>query len=174
MDDKPQTCGRTETPDKVLFHSIDAAESGIIRQATTYWNTLRGNRSFPDREQVTMRGLGRLARYAILVRVIDGGSDYEYRFVGNVPVSAVGADFQGKRMSDPEVGEVMRANYRRELYDRVVHTGQPWVFKSRLVDDLGLKLPVRSETAYLPLGREDGAVDHLLGFTVLSTDQTPS
>lgn len=171
MNDPLQTHGRAEPLDKTLFHSIDDAESSVIRDGIAYWHTLRGGRRFPDRAQVTLRGLGRLARYAILVRVIDGGNDYEYRFVGNVPVSAIGVDFQGKRMSAPEVGAVMRANYRQKLFDQVVRTGQAWVFKSRLIDDLGLKLPVRSETVYLPLGQDEGAVDHLLGFTVFSDDQ---
>jgi hypothetical protein len=171
MNEPPNGYSRTEALDRILFRSPDDAESSVIREGIAYWHTLRVSRRFPSRAQITLRGLGRLARYAILVRVIDGGKDYEYRFVGNVPVSAVGIDFQGKRMSAPKVGAVMRANYRQKLFDQVVHTGQAWVFKSRLSDDLGLKLPIRSETVYLPLGRDDGAVDHLLGFTVLSDDQ---
>lgn len=171
MNVSPHAFGRAEALDKVLFHSADDAESSIIRQGRAYWDSLRGGRKFPERAEVTLRGLGRLARYTVLVRVIDSGNDYEYRFIGNVPVSAIGFDFQGRRMSDPEVNAVMSANYRHQLYDQVVRTGEPWVFKCRMVDDLGLKLPAHSETAYLPLGQND--VDHLLGFTVFSTEQMP-
>jgi len=119
---------------------------------------------------VTLRGLGRLAKYATLIRVLEGGRDYEFRLVGDVPVAAVGSNFQGRRLSEPDVASVMQANYRHQFYEKVVQTGEPWVFKSRMVDHVGLKLPVHSETAYLPLGAEEAVVDHLLGFTVFAAE----
>ncbi len=151
-----------------LFHHVEEAESSVIRQGIEYWQGLRGSRRFPDRSQVTLRGLGRFAKHAVLVRVIDGGTDYEFRFVGHEPVAAVGWNFQGRRMNEPEIHSVMCANYRRQLYDQVVRTGEPWLFKCRLVEHAGLNLPVSSETVFLPLGRKDDAVDHLLGFTVFA------
>jgi hypothetical protein len=152
----------------VLFRHVEEAESSIIRRGIAYWRELRDGRNFPDRSQVTLRGLGRLAKHAVLVQVIDNGADYEFRFVGSEPVGAVGWNFQGRRMSEPDIHSVMRANYRRQLYDKVVHTGEPWLFKCRLVDHVSLRLPVRSETVFLPMGRRDEAVDHLLGFTVFA------
>lgn len=133
-----------------------------------YWLGLKGSRRFPARQQVTLRGLRSLAKHATLIRVIDGGTDYEFRFVGDIPVSAVGWNFQGRRYSEPEVAAVMRANYRHQLYGEVVRTGEPRVFKVRMVEHRGLNLPMHSETAYFPLGDSDEAVDHLLGFTVFA------
>jgi hypothetical protein len=153
-----------------LFFPADAAESSVIRQGVAYWRDLKGSRRFPGRQQVTLRGLRGLAKHASLIRVIDGGIDYEFRFVGDVPVAAVGWNFQGRRYSEPEVAEVMRANYRHHLYAEVVSTGEPRVFKCRMVQHCRLRLPMHSETAYFPLGDDDGVVDHLLGFTVFATD----
>ena len=155
--------------DATMFFPVGEAESGIIRQGVAYWHEIRGGRRYPDRAQVTLKGLRRLAKHAAIVRVIDGGADYEFRFVGHEPTAAIGLNLQGKRMSEAGVASVMHANYRRQLYDRVVRTGTPWLFKSRTVKHMGVKLPVCSETAFLPLGAEDHAVDHLLGFTVFSS-----
>lgn len=156
--------------DKPLFFPVDTAESSVICQGIAYWRGLKGARRFPARSQVTLRGLRGLAKHSALVRVIDGGRDYEFRFVGDVPVSAVGWNFQGRRISEPEVAAVMQANYRRRFYDEVVKTGEPWLFKCRMVEHCRLRLPMHSETAYFPLGDDDSAVDHLLGFTVFATD----
>jgi hypothetical protein len=164
------TYDKRTTSDKPLFFSVDAAESSVIRQGFTYWLGLKGSRRFPARRQVTLRGLRGLAKYASLIRVIDGGSDYEFRFVGDVPVSAVGWNFQGRRFSEPDVSEVMQANYRHHFYGEVVRTSEPRLFKSRMVEHCHLKLPMHSETVYFPLGDTDEAVDHLLGFTVFSAD----
>lgn len=117
---------------------------------------------------MTLRGLRELAKYAVLIRVIDGGSDYEFRLVGDVPVAAVGWNFQGRCASEPAIAAIMRANYRLQLYDHVVRTREPWLFMRSKVDHAGLNLPMRSETVFLPLGDRDDVVDHLLGFTVFA------
>ncbi len=160
---------RTAIFDRPLFFPVETAESPIIRQGVDYWHRLKGLRRFPGRHQVTPRGLHRMAKYASLIRVLDGG-DYEFRFLGDVAVSAVGWNFSGRRMSEPEIATVMRANYRQQFYDEVVRTGEPRLFKCRMVDDLGLKLPAQSETVFLPLGNDESAVDHLLGFTVFAAE----
>lgn len=167
-----QPYGRPAVLDKPLFFPVDEAESAVIRKGVDYWEGLKGTGRFPERNQVTLRGLRALAKYSSIVRVIEGGRDYEFRFVGDVPVSAVGWNFQGRRMSEPEVASVMQANYRQQFYDLVVESGEPWLFKCRMVDNFGLKLPLRSETVYLPLGFDESAVDHLLGFTVFAADES--
>jgi hypothetical protein len=165
-----QPFGRPAILEKPLFYPVDTAESAVIHKGVAYWRDLKGDRRFPERNQVTLRGLRALAKYSSIVRVIEGGRDYEFRFVGDVPVSAVGWNFQGRRMSEDDVATVMRANYRQQFYDQVVESGEPWLFRCRMVDNFGLKLPLHSETVYLPLGYDEGAVDHLLGFTVFATD----
>lgn len=154
--------------DKAPFFPVEMAESAIIRRGHEYWHALKGERAFPSREMITLRGLRDLAKYATLIKVIEGGRDYEFRLVGDVPVAAVGKNFRGRRLSEPDVLRVMESNYRRQFYDMVVRTAEPWLFKSRMVDHIGLNLPVHSETVYLPLG--EGDVDHLLGFTVFAAE----
>ncbi len=161
--------GAISVPPNDLFRGVEEAESHVIQRAIAYWEGLRGTRRFPDRSQVTLRGLGRLAKHAALVRVIDGGADYEFRFIGNEPVAAVGWNFQGRRMNEPDILPVMRGNYRQQLYNEVVRTRLPWLFKCRLVEHASLNLPVSSETVFLPLGPTDDAVDYLLGFTVFAS-----
>lgn len=156
--------------EKPPFFAVDATESSVIRQGTAYWVSLKGGRRFPARSQVTLRGLRGLAKHSALIRVIDGGRDYEFRFVGDVPVSAVGWNFQGRHASEPEVAAVMQANYRQQIYEEVVRTGEPWLFKCRMIEHCRLRLPMHSETAYFPLGDDDSAVDHLLGFTVFAAE----
>jgi hypothetical protein len=156
--------------DRPLFFPVDTAESSVICQGIAYWQSLKGGRRFPARSQVTLRGLRGLAKHSALVRVIEGGRDYEFRFVGDVPVSAVGWNFQGRRTSEPEVAAVMQANYRQRFYDEVVRTGEPRLFKCRMVEHCRLRLPMHSETAYFPLGDDDEVVDYLLGFTVFAAD----
>lgn len=162
--------GRPAVIDKPLFFPVEAAESAIIHEGVSFWHSLRGGRRFPGRDRVTLRGLRGLAKYTTLLRVIEGGQDYEFRLVGDVPVAAVGQNFQGRRLSEPDVFAVMAANFRHLFYDTVVRSGEPWVFKSRMIDHVVLKLPVHSETVYLPLGAVDEEVDHLLGFTVFAAD----
>lgn len=146
--------------DKPLFFGPEHTESPVLHDCISYWQQLKGDRRYPARADVTLRGLGRLARYAVLVRVLP--DDYEYRFVGNVPVTALGCDFTGRRFSEPEVGAKMRANYRYDLLEKVRETGEPWVFKARYASESGL--PLHSETVFMPLGTDD--IDHVLGFTV--------
>ena len=166
---KVRPSGKPAYVEKLLFHPVELAESAVVRQGIAYWTGLKGAYRFPERAQVTLRGLCGLAKHATLIRVLDGGEDYEFRFIGDVPVAAVGWNFQGRRLSEPEIMAVMRANYRQQFYDEVVHTGAPRLFKCRMVDAYGLHLPVNSETVYLPLGT-GAIVDHLLGFTVFSAD----
>jgi hypothetical protein len=98
----------------------------------------------------------------LIIAVIDGGTDYEYRFVGDAERQSFNRDFKGMRVSQveeiaPRFGEIIRATY-----DKVRTAGLPFAARG-LADHVSTTdfLPYH-ETAFLPLGVADDAVDHLL------------
>ena len=151
-----------------LSHPItpDEIDNPILLQGAAYWHDLRGYRDFPARSDVTPRGLAGLLRYTTLLRVIDGGKDYEYRIVGDAYVMAHGVSFQGKRWSD--TGTISPGYHAmiKHTYDRVVRKGEPlatrgWIERGGRATEL-----IYSEYLFLPLGSDGTTVDHLLVFAV--------
>ncbi|MDE2630897.1 MAG: PAS domain-containing protein [Alphaproteobacteria bacterium] len=138
----------------------------MLLRGAAYWRGLCRGRKFPSRAAVTPRGLAGLLRYTTLLRVIDGGKDYEYRIVGDAYVIAHGISFQGKRWS--ETGN-LSPGYQttiKSTYDRVVRKGEPvamrgWIERGRETSEL-----VYSEYLFLPLGDDDRTVDHILVFAI--------
>ena len=154
-------------PEK-LSHRIALSEidSTILLQGIAYWRGLCRERKFPSRNDVTPRGLAGLLRYTTLLRVIDGGKDYEFRIVGDAYVMAHGTSFQGKLWS--ETDKIARGYHAmvKSTYDRVVHKGEPvarrgWIERGGHSSEL-----IYSEYLFLPLGEDDQMVDHILVFAV--------
>jgi hypothetical protein len=154
-------------PEK-LSHRIALCEidSTILLQGVAYWRGLCRERKFPSRNDVTPRGLAGLLRYTTLLRVIDGGKDYEFRIVGDAYVMAHGTSFQGKRWS--ETDKIARGYHAmiKSAYDRVVRKGEPvamrgWIERGGRSSEL-----IYSEYLFLPLGEDDTTVDHILVFAV--------
>jgi len=138
----------------------------ILLQALAYWKRLSAGRKFPARSDVTPRSLGPLLRNTTLLRVVDGGKDYEYRIVGDAYVLAHGVSFQGKFWS--EIGCLSPRFHRmiKPVYDSVVETGQPmatrgWIERGAATDE-----HIYCEYVYLPLGADGATVDHILIFAV--------
>ncbi len=155
-------------PPERLSHRIALAEidSSILLQGAAFWRGLCRERKFPARADVTPRGLAGLLRYTTLLRVIDGGKDYEYRIVGDAYVMAHGVSFQGKRWSDTEKLSPGYYAMIKSTYDRVVRKGEPvamrgWIERGGSNSEL-----VYSEYLFLPLGENDQVVDHILVFAV--------
>src|ERR1700721_3489156 len=105
-------------------------------------------------------------RYTLIVAVIENGTDYEYRFVGDAARQAFNRDFKGMRVSQvekivPKLGQVIRATY-----DRVASTGLPFAVRG-LADHVRTNDYVpHHESAFLPLGATDEFVDHFLAVAV--------
>ena len=155
-------------PPEKLSHRIALAEidSPILLQGAAYWRGLCRERRFPARADVTPRGVAGLLRYTTLLRVIDDGADYEYRIVGDAYVMAHGISFQGKRWSDTDK---LSPGYHAAIistYDRVVRKGEPVAMRGWIERGAKKSGLVYSEYLFLPLGDNDGAVDHILVFAV--------
>jgi hypothetical protein len=155
---KPQSKAAIDRP----TYAIDDVEHPIVKSAVLYWQSLRAQRRFPARADLTLRGMARFLPYTLIVAVIENGADYEYRFVGEFERQAFKRDFKGMRVSQiekiaPTFGEIIRATY-----DKVSSTGLPFAARG-LADHVrtGEYIPYH-EAAFLPLGTADGLVDHFL------------
>jgi len=115
---------------------------------------------------MTARVLRSILRNVTLLRVIDGGRDYEYRVVGDAYVMAHGISFQGRRWSETEALSPGHYAAIKPVYDSVVRSGEPvatrgWIERGAHTDER-----VYCEYVYLPLGTEETGVDHIMAVAV--------
>ncbi|HVV64065.1 MAG TPA: PAS domain-containing protein [Rhizomicrobium sp.] len=142
--------------------SMDQVESETLRQVAAYWSALRGARKFPTRNDLSPAGMKGLLRHVTLVRVLDGGVDYEFRIVGDVQVQAYGENFRGKTLS--EVGRKYSkfAEGLKIFYDGARMGGEPFGYRGWIGRDMPDTRYSYHECAFFPLGESDLAVDHIL------------
>ena len=160
----PAALGMQELSNGVI--SLSDIDSPTLQLGITYWRDLCGDRKFPSRADVTPRGLGQLLRNTMLLRVIEGGKDFEYRIVGDAYAVAHGFSFQGLRLTQIREISAEYTDMVRPVYDFVVRDAEPvavrgWVARG------GLKTEsIYAECVYLPLGPNEKTVDHILAFSV--------
>lgn len=141
---------------------LEAVESPILQEGIAYWSKLRDGRKFPARKDVTARGLKTILRNTVLLRVIDGGRDYEYRVVGDAFLLAHHFFPQGHLWSEVRAVAPDYAAAVKPAYDMVVETPEPharsgWTEKSERNPE-----PIFAEAVYLPIGPDERTVDHIL------------
>ena len=146
--------------------ALDKLESPIVRQGLDYWLKLRGDRPYPSRSEMAPRELASLLRHVVLLRVVAGGADYEYRIVGDAHVISHGFNMQGMRVSDvdkfsPGYGPVLKS-----LYDRAVRRRDAYAFRGWVERGEDRKQYIYSESIFMPLGPDEFTVDHVLNFSV--------
>ena len=142
-----------------------------VSLALRYWNTLRGGRAYPARDEIVPRDMGSFLRNVVVARVIDGGRDYEYRIAGDAFVQAIGLNFQGMRLSQVEAAEPDYGRATRAVYECVRNLGQPFALRGTVTAAAAARFSYQ-ETIFFPLGK-DGAVDHVLAaaaFTAHAAD----
>jgi hypothetical protein len=135
------------------------------------WKKWRGWHAMPSYRAWLEGDIGRALAHASIAKVVDGGRDYEFEFIGDAHVRAYGVNHQGKRVSDiaqlsPRFGRQLKASY-----DLVRISGHPHAFQGAIDAERAGSRFVWFETAYLPLG-EHGDVGHILNAAVyrLRTD----
>jgi hypothetical protein len=148
------------------FLDVSDIEQEIPKLGVDYWRTLRRERKYPSRADVNPRGLGRLLRNTMLIGVIGGGKDYEFRVVGDAPVVALGNNFQGRHLSELDHIGNMRGETCRRLYGAVVKSGEPRAIRGCMASNLRMQIPIQCEGVFLPLGPDESTVNYILGFTV--------
>jgi hypothetical protein len=164
--DGSRTVGHHANPRACHCIPLSQIDNAILLEGFELWRSLCGEHKYPPRSAVTPRLLKPMLRNTTLLRVINGGEDYEYRIVGDAYVMAHGRSYQGKLWS--ETGEMSAGvqKFIKPVYDRVVQDGEPvatlgWI--ERGGSSTGL---VYCEYIYLPLGDEAAGVDHILAFAV--------
>jgi hypothetical protein len=150
-----------DTPESssIEIVSPETLDSEPVRAGVAYWNGLRGERPFAARHELVPAGMAKFLRNIALVRVLDGGADYEYRVVGDAHVQAQGFNFRHKRLKEIEA---MRVDFTtRATYEHVRITASPFAVRGWVGRYEPNSRFSYHETAFLPLGA-NGIVDHLL------------
>jgi hypothetical protein len=145
---------------------LEEVDNSILCQGITLWGQLCSGRRFPARAEITPRELKPILRNTTLLRVIEGGRDYEYRIVGDAYVMAHGVSFQGRKWS--ETGQFSPGYHDavKPVYDLVVSTGSPVATRGWIDKGKGAGERVYCEYVFLPLGTEEQGVDHILAIAV--------
>jgi len=146
--------------------ALDQVDNAVLIEGIALWRSLCAGHSYPSRTAITARLLKPLLRNTTLLRVVDGGRDYEYRVVGDAFVMAHGRSFQGLCWSQIQRLSPGFYAYIKPIYDQVVQTGMPLATRGWIERGAESKGHVYCEYVYLPLGGEETGVDHILIFAV--------
>jgi hypothetical protein len=129
------------------------------------WKKWRGWHALAPYRAWAEADLGAVIAHASMARVLDGGQDYEFEFIGDAHVRAYGIDHRGRRVSDiarlsPRFGRQLKASY-----DLVRISAHPHAFQGTIGAEHSQARFVWFETAYLPVGA-NGSVDYILNAAV--------
>jgi len=142
--------------------TTDEIESEAVRGVVELWQSLREGRRFPARDALGPRSLKRLMRHVMLLRVIDGGADYEYRIVGNMQVQAYGTSFLGMKLSEVAREYPKFAEGQKIFFDGIRMGRDPFGYRGWIGKDMPDTRYSYHEIALFPLGPSDDIVDHIL------------
>lgn len=136
-------------------------ENALVQKGLDLWHERRGERPMPSRADLSPKVLSGLLRNTALIRVLDGGEDFEMRIVGDALMQAQGASLQGMTMSEvdlvlPGYGEALRKVYRR-----VCETGNPRAYRGWYVREADGHA-LFHESIVMPLADDGRLADHLL------------
>jgi hypothetical protein len=153
-------------PDASSGEIVDVTqlEAAVPLRAAARWKALAGAGRFPHKPDEV---LATVPDNAILVRVVEDGSDYEYCSVGAALVSGFGEDFSGRLLSDIIVTTPRFGIGLRMLYEMVRSSGEPLYYRGWVGADMPGALFVYYESAVLPFGRDAERVDHILVASML-------
>ncbi|MEI9994763.1 MAG: PAS domain-containing protein [Rhizomicrobium sp.] len=160
----PHTLEMQAAPEQssVTAVALDALDNAATRTAANYWRMLRGSRGLPARSALSPKDMRALLRNIVLLRVIDGGADYEYRIVGDDFVWAYGLRFRGMRLTQIERADPGHGARMRELYEHVRVTAEPLGLQGWIGRDRPNSLFVYYESVLLPFADDGRTVDHVL------------
>jgi hypothetical protein len=160
----PMPADELEVPQYSSGHvlALEEVEGMPLRRIAEHWYSLRGVRKFPARADFAPKNLGSLLRHVTLLRVTDGGGDYEFRVLGDVQVQAYGENFRGMKLS--EVGErhPRFAEALKLVYDGVRMGGTAFGYRGWIGRDMPDTKYSYHELALFPFGPTDDKVDHIL------------
>ncbi len=150
----------------ILWLDPSALEQNETRAAFAYWTQLRGNRPWPAREEMKLRQMASLVPHMSLVRVLDGGADFEHRIVGDTIVRSFSIPIQHRRFSEIALAAPLLIEGSLFLFRKVVHGGAPIAWQQRVFYDKVGIVTTYTEMVLLPFGKTADAVDHIAAFGV--------
>jgi len=160
----PQTFEHQPAPETSTVGVIapDEIDNAIGRTAYAYWRMLKGTRKLPARGELSPREMQGILRNVVLLRVIDGGQDYEYRIVGQLFVWAYGAQFRDKRLSQIEAVAPEHGKRMRKMYEQVRLSAAPLAIRGWVGREIAATRFVYYESIFLPFADDGETVDHIL------------
>ena len=161
MPDKQSSADSYE-PNDITYISIDGVENSFVKRGVEYWRSVCGARHFPARRDLTLRGMAAILPYSLIIAVIDDGADFEYRYVGDIARQAFKGCFKGMRVSQIEATAPEFGHICRRVYEKARSTARPFaVIRRTRLESMSAGF-LSHESAFLPLGESDDAVDHIL------------
>jgi hypothetical protein len=151
-------------PERTGFEQfpLDEVESTPARRGIAIWRLLRGIRRFPARDYLKLRDIVDIMPYMSLVAAIDGGRDFENRFVGDAVVRAHDVPIRHRRFSDVAKDMPTLMGGLLPLFRKVIETGEPLAYRGRTGYDMFHAVYTDFEGVLLPLGQTDETIDHIL------------
>ncbi len=153
------------SPQRTTYRAIGLAELSYpqVRDGLQYWQSLKGERLFPSRQQVKPRAIASLLANTILIKVIEGGKDFVFTIVGDEVLRSYRTPFIHRRWSELVVDLPHAAAYWGDVYRDICRNKKPWAVRYTPGLDGEAKFS-KAEAVVLPLGPNDDVVDHILTF----------
>ncbi len=160
----PQTFEHQPAPERstTIVIAPDEIKNAVGRTAYAYWRMLKGGRRMPARAQLSPRDMKGILRNVVLLRVLGGGADYEYRIVGEQFVWAYGVQFRDMRLTQIEAAAPEHGGRMRKLYEHVRNSGEPLAFRGWVGREVADARFVYYESVLVPFADDGAAVDHIL------------
>ena len=151
---------------------IGEIASPHLLKAHAVWDGRRGSRRFPARDDIAPRDMASFLRNTALIKVVDGGRDYQFRITGDAIVQVQGHSCQGMTLTEVERAIPGYGKMLKPTYDLVLARAAPVAFRGFIARSPGGRA-FGYETVLLPLGPD--AIDHILVVAVHDySDAKPS
>ncbi len=100
----------------------------------------------------------------VLIKVFDGGTDLEFRIVGDAAMRSFNVPRQNRKLSEIAIEEPDQAMRLASLYRCYVDNRAPIAVRGIMGHDATAANFTHLEAVLLPMGPDQTTIDHLIGF----------